>query len=39
MASTVGMAVLDVMEQEQTMQNSKEVGTYLLQKLVKLVDR
>jgi len=39
MASRVGMAVLDVMEQEQTMQNSKEVGTYLLQKLVKLVDR
>ena len=39
MASAVGMAVLDVMEQERTMENSKEVGTYLLRQLVGLVDR
>ena len=39
MASAVGIAVLETMEQEKTMQNSKEVGTYLLQKLVHLVDR
>ena len=39
MASAVGIAVLETMEQEKTMENSKEVGTYLLQKLVHLVDR
>jgi len=39
MAAAVGMAVLDTMEKDETMQNSAVVGTYLLEKLVQLVDR
>merc|ERR1711872_748579 len=39
MAAAVGMAVLDTMEKDGTMQNSAVVGTYLLEKLVQLVDR
>lgn len=39
MAGAVGLAVLETMMEEKTMENSKEVGTYLLQNLVKLVDR
>ena len=39
MAGAVGLAVLDAMEKDQTMENSRIVGTYLLEKLVALVDR
>ena len=39
MASAVGISVLDVMEDEATQQNSQVVGTYLLEQLVKLVDK
>jgi len=39
MAGAVGISVLDVMEEENTMENSKVVGTYLLQGLVKLVNK
>jgi len=39
MASAVGISVLDVMEEEATQQNSQVVGTYLLEQLVKLVDK
>jgi len=39
MASAVGLAVLETMEQEGTMNNSRVVGTHLLQKLVQLVDK
>ena len=39
MAGAVGISVLDVMDEEKTMENSKVVGTYLLEKLVTLVDK
>jgi len=39
MAAAVGLSVLETIEKEKTMQNSDLVGTYLLEKLVKLVDR
>jgi len=38
MASAVGLAVLDALEEDKCQQISKEVGTYLLEKLVTLVD-
>lgn len=38
MASAVGLAVLDALEEDRCQETSKEVGTYLLQRLVKLVD-
>jgi 4-aminobutyrate aminotransferase-like enzyme len=39
MASAVGLAVLEALEEDGCQQNSKEVGTYLLNRLVGLVDR
>ena len=39
MASAVGLAVLEVLEEEKCQENSLEVGTYLLSKLVQLVDK
>ncbi|XP_053954174.1 alanine--glyoxylate aminotransferase 2, mitochondrial isoform X3 [Anastrepha ludens] len=39
MASTVGISVLDVIEEEQLQKNSLEVGTYFLQSLAGLRDR
>ena len=39
MASAVGLAVLEVMKEEKCQENSQEVGTYLLSKLVQLVDK
>ena len=39
MAGAVGLAVLKAMEEDKTMENSRVVGTYLLEKLIKLVDR
>jgi len=39
MASAVGMAVLDVLKEEKCQENSLEVGTYLLQELVKVADK
>ena len=39
MASAVGMAVLDVIKEEKCQKNSLEVGTYLLQELVKVADK
>ena len=39
MAGAVGLAVLKAMEKDKTMENSRIVGTYLLEKLIKLVDR
>lgn len=38
MASAVGIAVLDVIEEEQLQKNSLEVGTYFLNKLAELRD-
>merc|ERR1712055_342396 len=38
MASAVGLAVLDALEEDKCQETSKVVGTYLLQKLVRLVD-
>ena len=39
MASAVGLSVLDVIKEERCQENSLEVGTYLLQQLVTLVDK
>lgn len=39
MASAVGLTVLDVLKDEKCQENSLEVGTYLLSKLVQLVDK
>ena len=39
MASAVGLSVLDVIKEEKCQENSLEVGTYLLQQLVTLVDK
>ena len=39
MASAVGLAVLEVLKEEKCQENSQEVGTYLLSKLVQLVDK
>ena len=39
MASAVGLAVLEVLKEEKCQENSLEVGTYLLSKLVQLVDK
>ena len=39
MASAVGLAVLEVLEEEKCQENSLEVGTYLLSQLVQLVDK
>ncbi len=39
MASAVGLAVLEALEEDGCQENSKEVGTYLLNRLVGLVDR
>ena len=39
MASAVGLSVLDVIKEEKCQENSLEVGTYLMQKLVTLVDK
>ncbi|XP_075164316.1 alanine--glyoxylate aminotransferase 2, mitochondrial isoform X2 [Haematobia irritans] len=39
MASAVGIAVLDVIEEEQLQKNSKDVGTYFLKKLAELRDK
>jgi 4-aminobutyrate aminotransferase-like enzyme len=39
MACAVGLAVLEAIEEDGSQHNSKEVGTHLLHKLVKLVDR
>ena len=39
MASAVGLSVLDVIKEERCQENSLEVGTYLLQRLVTLVDK
>jgi len=38
MASAVGIAVLDALEEDKCQEVSKEVGTYFLEKLVNLVD-
>ncbi|KAF2904697.1 hypothetical protein ILUMI_01479 [Ignelater luminosus] len=38
-SSAVGIAVLDIIEEEQLQENSKIVGTYLLEKLEKLRDQ
>ena len=39
MASAVGLAVLEVIEEEKLQENSKVVGTYLLEQLIQLVDK
>ena len=39
MASAVGIAVLDALEEDKSQANSLEVGTYFLEKLVQLVDK
>ena len=39
MACAVGLSVLETIEEEGCQHNSKEVGTHLLNKLVKLVDK
>ena len=39
MASAVGLSVLDVIKEERCQENSLEVGAYLLEKLVTLVDK
>ena len=39
MASAVGMAVLDAIKEDKCQENSLEVGTYLMEQLVKLVDK
>jgi len=39
MASAVGLSVLDVIKEEKCQENSLEVGTYLMEKLVTLVDK
>ena len=39
MASAVGLSVLDVIKEEKFQENSLEVGTYLMQQLVTLVDK
>ena len=39
MAGAVGIKVLEVMDEEKTQENSDVVGTYLLNKLVQLVDK
>jgi len=39
MASAVGLAVLEALQEDGSQQNSLEVGNYLLNRLVKLVDK
>lgn len=39
MASAVGIAVLDVIEEEQLQKNALEIGTYFLKSLAELKDR
>ena len=39
MASAVGLSVLDVIKEERCQENSLEVGTHLMEKLVTLVDK
>jgi hypothetical protein len=39
MASAVGLSVLEAIQEDCCQHNSMEVGNYLLDKLVKLVDK
>ena len=39
MASAVGIAVLDAIEEDKCQQTSKDVGTYFIQELAKLRDQ